>query len=121
MSKSYEPPFTISAQALAEGDGAGQATGFIEFMLATLLAALQDAPAADQVTDQVTDQVKALLRCLGDQVMSAMACLRALGLRHRPTFRQNVLNPALAAGLIERTRPDKPRSRLQSYRCVRPV
>jgi hypothetical protein len=117
MSKSYEPPFTISAQALAEGDGAGQATGFIEFMLATLLAALQDAPAADQVTDQV----KALLRCLGDQVMSAMACLRALGLRHRPTFRQNVLNPALAAGLIERTRPDKPRSRLQSYRCVRPV
>ena len=39
-----------------------------------------------------------------------------LSLSHRPTFRENYLNPALAAGLIERTIPDKPNSRLQRYR-----
>jgi len=43
---------------------------------------------------------------------------RAWGLSHRPTFRQNYLHPALAAGLIERTLPDAPNSRLQKYRLT---
>lgn len=72
----------------------------------------------DQVTDQVTDQVEVLLRVLGDQELSAIELMAALGLSHRHTFRQNYLNPALAAGLIERTVPDKPTSRLQKYRRV---
>lgn len=38
------------------------------------------------------------------------------GLSHRPTFRKNYLQPALEAGLIERTLPDKPDNRLQKYR-----
>lgn len=42
--------------------------------------------------------------------------MKKLGLSHRPTFRQNYLQPALDAGLIERTLPDKPNSRLQKYR-----
>ena len=41
---------------------------------------------------------------------------KKLGLSHRPTFRKNYLQPALDAGLIERTLPDKPNSRLQKYR-----
>ena len=35
---------------------------------------------------------------------------------HRPTFRKNYLNPALAQGVIEMTVPDKPNSRNQMYR-----
>lgn len=41
-----------------------------------------------------------------------------LGLQHRESFRKLYLVPALASGLIERTIPDRPRSRLQKYRLT---
>jgi hypothetical protein len=85
-------------------------------MLDALLIALHEAAASDQVTDQVTDQVKALLNCLRNGPLSALDCMRELGLSHRPTFRKNYLNPALDAGLIELTLPDTPNSRFQKYR-----
>ena len=99
-------------QALAAADKAGQSTPFIEYLLSALLQALREVP----VTDQVTDQVKALLRCLGSRTLSAVECMKKLGLVHRPSFRQSYLQPALDAGVIERTLPDKPSSRLQKYR-----
>ena len=77
-----------------------------------------DEPAAAS-TDQVTDQVKALLDVLGDDELLAREIMSRLGLSHRPTFRQNYLNPALDAGLVERTIPDKPTGRLQKYRKPR--
>lgn len=64
----------------------------------------------------MSDQVKTLLKCLSRQPLTALACLKKLGLNHRPTFRNNYLQPALEAGLIERTLPDKPNSSLQRYR-----
>lgn len=67
-------------------------------------------------TDQVIDQVKALLEALGDKEMSATELMSTLGLSHRQTLRQNYLNPALKANLIERTIRGKPTSRLQKYR-----
>lgn len=103
-------------RSLAAADQHGQATPFIEFLLSALLQALREVPATDQVPDQVSDQVTALLKCLGRRTMSALSCMKKLGLSHRPTFRQNYLQPALEAGLIERTLPDKPNSRLQKYR-----
>ena len=45
--------------------------------------------------------------------------MRDLGLSDRTTFYANYLNPALEAGLVERTIPDKPRSSKQKYRKVR--
>jgi len=101
---------------LAACDRQGNSTGFIEFLLAALLEALRETRPADQVDDQVSDQVKALLTCMGDRTLSALECMKRLGLSHRPTFRKNYLHPALAAGLITRTVPDKPNSRLQKYR-----
>lgn len=70
----------------------------------------------DQVTDPVTDQVKALLKVLGGRTLSAVEIMKKLRLTHRATFRQNYLQPALDAGLIQRTLPDKPNSSLQKYR-----
>jgi hypothetical protein len=70
---------------------------------------------SDQVSDQVTDKVAALLRAIGTGERGSSDLMQALGLSHRPTFRQNYLNPALAADLIERTQPGAPRS--PSQRC----
>jgi len=39
-----------------------------------------------------------------------------LGLEHRENFRKAYLVPALASGLIERTIPGRPNSRLQKHR-----
>lgn len=41
-----------------------------------------------------------------------------LGLRHWKTFQANYLLPLIGAGLIERTIPEKPKSRLQKYRLT---
>ena len=103
---------------LAACDKAGNSTAFIEYLLSALLVALRDSPNTDQVDDQVTDQVAALLRALGTKTLTALECMKRLKLSHRPTFRANYLNPALSAGLIERTIPDKPNSRLQKYRVT---
>lgn len=104
---------------LATCDKAGNSTAFIEFLLTALLTALREVAATDQVSDQVTDQVAALLRVLGKDTLSALECMKRLKLSHRPTFRTNYLNPALTAGLIEYTIPEKPQSRLQKYRLTR--
>jgi hypothetical protein len=42
----------------------------------------------------------------------------ALGLKDRKSFRALYLQPALKAGLISMTIPDKPNSRLQRYRIA---
>ena len=43
---------------------------------------------------------------------------KALGLKNDEHFRKAYLLPALQAGLIEMTIPDKPRSRNQRYRLT---
>jgi Fic family protein len=105
-------------RVLGACDKAGNSTAFIEFLLAALLTALREASATDQVSDQLTDQVKSLLKVLKTKPLSAIECMMRLKLSHRPTFRANYLNPALEQGLIERTIPDKPNSRLQKYRLT---
>jgi ATP-dependent DNA helicase RecG len=74
-----------------------------------------------EVTDQVTDQVsREVLRLLGalHGEMNRQDLQEALGLKHLAHFRQKYLGPALEAGLIERTLPDKPSSSQQRYRIT---
>lgn len=99
-------------------DKAGNSTAFIEFLLDALLTALREASATDPVSDPVADPVKSLLKALKTKPLSTSECMTRLKLSHRPTFRANYLHPALAQGLIERTLPDKPNSRLQKYRLT---
>lgn len=105
-------------KVLATCDKAGNSTAFIEFLLSALLVALRESTGTDQVGDQVTDQVAALLRTLGRETLTALECMNRLKLSHRPTFRANYLQPAIAAGLLEYTLPEKPQSRLQKYRLT---
>ena len=91
---------------------------FIEFMLRMILDAVLSAAVTDQASDQVTDQVALLVKAIGDKELGSADLIKALGLSHRPTFRENYLNPALEGGWIERTQPDSPRSPTQRYRLT---
>lgn len=69
----------------------------------------------DSVTDSVGDPVDRLLRALERGPLASAQLQKTLGLKHRPTFKENYLKPALAERLIEMTVADKPSSRLQKY------
>lgn len=74
-------------------------------------------PITRQVTGQVTGQVRRLLSVMvGEHSRSELQAL--LGLKHRDSFIASYLQPALAAGWIEMTIPEKPRSGLQKYRLT---
>ena len=76
-------------------------------------------PVTPPVTSPVTPPVMALLALLADKGPLGNAEIREhMQLKHRPTFRANYLHPALAAGWVEMTLPDKPTSRLQRYRLT---
>jgi hypothetical protein len=61
-----------------------------------------------------------LMREVFDE-LSANEIMQKMGFSERSSFRKNYLAPALEADLIERTIPDKPNSRLQKYRRVKPL
>ncbi|MEG1841035.1 MAG: hypothetical protein RR213_07240, partial [Raoultibacter sp.] len=73
---------------------------------------------APLVTPLVTPLVEALLVSLQDGALSITEIMGKLSLSDRRNFRKNYLNPALDAGLVERTIPDKPNSSLQKYRRI---
>lgn len=81
----------------------------------------------EQVTDQVTDQVEISYASytsvervvlVMDGEMRSSELLKKLDLRHRGTFRDNYLLPAIQEGLVEMTIPDKPQSSKQQYRLT---
>jgi Fic family protein len=102
-------------QALQESTRQADCAPFIAFMLSMLLDAV--VASAPQVTPQVTPQVGQLLQIIKGE-MSREALQDLLHLQDRKSFRERYLRPALADGLIERTIPDKPKSRLQRYRLT---
>lgn len=76
-------------------------------------------PVAPPVTPPVTPPVAALMALLDEAGELGNAEIRArLQLRDRTHVREHYITPALQAGMIEMTLPDKPRSRLQKYRLT---
>ena len=68
-------------------------------------------------TGEVTGEVgKLVMACHGE--MDRKTLQAALGLKGQENFRKRYLAPALAAGLIEMSLPDKPTSRSQKYRLT---
>ena len=104
--------------AIQESSAKGESTPFIVFMLEAVLESVRDFSKTDQAGDQVTDQVANLLAGLRDGPKSATELMAALGLSHRPTFRNNYIRPALSAGLIEMTLPESPTASNQKYRLT---
>ena len=71
-----------------------------------------------QLPTQSEDPVQRLLLALSDEEKSSGTLRSVLGIKHRPTFRNNYLHPALDAELIEMTIPEKPSSSKQKYRLT---
>ncbi|HSI59766.1 MAG TPA: ATP-binding protein [Ideonella sp.] len=69
-----------------------------------------------EVGPEADPRTRLVLVLKGD--MGRLALQQALRLKDAEHFRRRYLLPALAAGLIEMTRPDKPQSRLQTYRLT---
>jgi Fic family protein len=97
---------------------------FVDFMLRIILAAIKERAfsevtpeVAPEVTPEVTPEVAKMLRLLR-QPLSRREIMSRLGLSDEKHFRESYLHAAMAAGLVEMTVPDKPRSRLQRYRLT---
>lgn len=71
--------------------------------------------STEQPTVQVTEQVRALLFALSNEQLSLKMLMEKVGLKHRPTFLENYINPALRAGILKVLYPDKPNHPRQKY------
>ncbi len=71
-----------------------------------------------QVTPQVTPQVAKLLFALRTSNLGRSELQQLFELKDRKSFSELYISPAFDAGLIERTIPGKPNSRLQKYRLT---
>ena len=102
-------------QKIVESTKATEIAFFVEYMLEAIKTAVTEM-LTDYETDYETDYVGRLLKALGNQELSTPQIMRKLGLSGVSNFRKVYLNPALEKGLIERTIPEKPKSKHQKYR-----
>lgn len=56
-----------------------------------------------------------LIRAIGYQQLAVKQMMESIGLKHRPTFLQNYLNPAISDGYIRLLYPQSPRHPRQKY------
>jgi Fic family protein len=101
-------------QALQESTRQTDSAPFVTFMLRMILATV--TALTPEVTQEVAPEVRLLFAFSGE--MNRQQLKTALGLKDDEHFRKAYLLPALKAGLIERTIPDKPRSSRQKYRLT---
>ena len=101
-------------QALQESTRQTDSAPFIAFMLRMILDAVSSS--TPEAAPEVTPEVR-LLSVLTSE-MTRQQLKEALGLKDDEHFRKAYLLPALEAGLIEMTIPDKPRSSKQKYRLT---
>jgi Fic family protein len=108
-------------RVLGSCDKAGNSTDFIEFLLEALRSALRDVATplpGEQVGEQLSEQVARILKSCAKTPRTKAELLRNAKLSNvYLNYKRHIL-PLLQAGLIERTIPDKPNSRLQKYRLT---
>jgi ATP-dependent DNA helicase RecG len=72
-----------------------------------------------EVTGQVESWIIELVEaCANRSPLKSTEVQRLVGIRHRETFQRNYLDRLLREGWLERTIPEKPKSRSQKYRLT---
>ena len=112
--------------ALEESTRQADSAPFITFMLGMILETFKTATldtgagltpdVTPHATPDATPYVRLLPLLVGE--MTRQQLREAIGLRDDEHFRRTYLIPALEAGLIEMTIPEKPRSSRQKYRLT---
>jgi len=91
-------------------------TPFIEFMLLCINDAIKDIVMNSRSHyKHISRQVNALMEVIDVYPQSTKELMEKLHLKSKDSFRNHYIKPALEAGLIAMTSPDKPRSRNQGY------
>ena len=89
---------------------------FILFMLNVINKAIKDITADTRNHyNHLKDQITELMKVIESYPQSATELMQKLNLKSRVGFRKNYLLPALEAGLISMTQPNKPTSKNQKY------
>ena len=88
---------------------------FIEFMLDMIDQILDEVILQiDRASADISEYVKRMLNVMEyDIPYTSNAIMEALNLKSKETLRKNYINPALEAGFIRMTLPDKPNSKNQ--------
>jgi len=66
-------------------------------------------------TEQVQDNTIRLVQTMGLEKLSIKEIMGKIELKHRPTFMENYLNPAIENGFVRLLYPDSPRHPRQKY------
>ena len=94
----------------------GNSNEFILFMLKTILDAIKAiASDAHKHINRMNTRVRDLLEVLEYEPLSSRELMERLNLRSYKAFLSNYLRPAIEAGLVSLTEPDRPTSRNQKY------
>lgn len=88
---------------------------FLRVTFPTTESVTQTQQDTQQDTDQDTEQVRVLISGMTDKKYSTAELMELVRIMHRPTFLYNYLQPAIEAGLIALSIPEKPTSRNQKY------
>ena len=103
-------------KAITISTSEGKSNRFILFMLGAIRSAIRDIVLdANNHYNHVNSQMSALLSVIECYPLSLTELMEKVGLKSRDTFRKNYIIPALKAGLIGMTEPDKPKSKNQKY------
>ena len=109
-----EPEFSLSdGFVITIRRKSGEVTGQVARQVTGQVA----GQVPEQVAGHVTEEIRRVLLIIrGEQ--SRKQLQENLQLKGRANFEERYLKPAIEAGLIELTIPDKPQSRLQKYRLT---
>jgi len=103
-------------KAIAISSKESSSTIFIEFMLKCINEAIIDIiNNSRKHYNHISNQISALMEVIQYYPLSAEELMKLLNLKSRNSFRDNYIKPALEAGLIAMTLPDKKNSKNQKY------
>lgn len=103
-------------EAIRQSTSNGKSNAFVEFMLDAIYTAICNvAGEAAEHRNHVDSCIGLLLGVMETYPLTAAEIMKRLGLKAANSFRKNYLLPAIKAGYVAMTEPDKPTSRNQRY------